>query len=207
MASSEAYWSGRIGGCVLTVEMLIEALRSGWPEKLAPAALRHGTAARAPGVGSDRGDRDAGRCGRGGKCSNVLLWSRLGGLVGFGPASGDDCGKPRLLRISKRGNGYLRMPLIHGARTALPGLAKKDTPLGRWLKALLARAHRDVVIIALANKLARIAWAVLARIPPVCERSSRGWLNRQRRTREGLVRIPTYICERGLTVDRASRKR
>ena len=72
-------------------------------------------------------------------------------------------GKPRLLRISKRGNGYLRMLLIHGARTALPGLAKKDTPLGRWLKALLARAHRNVVIIALANKLARIAWAVLAR--------------------------------------------
>jgi hypothetical protein len=55
------------------------------------------------------------------------------------------------------------MLLIHGARTALPGLAKKDTPLGRWLKDLLARAHRNVVIVALANKLARIAWAVLAR--------------------------------------------
>jgi len=72
-------------------------------------------------------------------------------------------GKPRLLRISKRGNGYLRMLLIHGARTALPGLAKKDTPLGRWVKALLARAHRNVVTVALANKLARIAWTVLAR--------------------------------------------
>ena len=72
-------------------------------------------------------------------------------------------GKPRLLHISKRGNGYLRMLLIHGARTALPGLAKKDTPLGRWVKALLARAHRNVVTVALANKLARIAWAVLAR--------------------------------------------
>lgn len=71
-------------------------------------------------------------------------------------------GKPRLLRISKRGNGYLRMLLIHGARTALPGLAKKDTPLGRWVKALLARAHRNVVTVALANKLARIAWTVLA---------------------------------------------
>jgi hypothetical protein len=44
-----------------------------------------------------------------------------------------------------------------------PGLAKKDTPLGRWVKALLARAHRNVVTVALANKLARIAWAVLAR--------------------------------------------
>jgi transposase len=65
--------------------------------------------------------------------------------------------------IAQRGNGYLRMLLIHGARTALPGLAKKDTPLGRWLKDLLARAHRNIVIVALANKLARIAWAVLAR--------------------------------------------
>ena len=55
------------------------------------------------------------------------------------------------------------MLLIHGARTALPGLAKKDTPLGRWVKALLARAHRNVVTVALANKLARIAWTVLAR--------------------------------------------
>jgi hypothetical protein len=54
------------------------------------------------------------------------------------------------------------MLLIHGARTALPGLAKKDTPLGRWVKALLARAHRNVVTVALANKLARIAWTVLA---------------------------------------------
>jgi transposase len=66
-------------------------------------------------------------------------------------------GKPRLLRISKRGNGDLRMLLIHGARTALPGLAKKDTPLGWWVKALLARAHRNVVTVA------RIAWTVLAR--------------------------------------------
>src|SRR5262245_32397273 len=61
---------------------------------------------------------------------------------------------------------------IHGARTALPGLAKKDTPLGRWVKALLARAHRNIVTVALANKHARIAWAVLARDRQYCHRSS-----------------------------------
>jgi len=88
---------------------------------------------------------------------DLAAWS---GLV---PRQATTGGKPRLLRISKRGNGYLRVLLIHGARTALPGLAKKDTPLGRWVKALLARAHRNVVTVALANKLARIAWAVLAR--------------------------------------------
>jgi transposase len=87
----------------------------------------------------------------------------LAAWLGLVPRQATTGGKPRLLRISKRGNGYLRMLLIHGARTALPGLAKKNTPLGRWLRALLSRAHRNVVIVALANKLARIAWAVLAR--------------------------------------------
>ena len=70
-------------------------------------------------------------------------------------------GKPRLLGISKRGNVYLRKLLIHGARAALPSLSGGATPLGRWLRGLLARAHRNVVVVALANKLARIAWAVL----------------------------------------------
>ena len=47
--------------------------------------------------------------------------------------------------------------------TALPHLAQKETPLGRWAKSLLARAHRNAVVTALANKLARVAWAVLRR--------------------------------------------
>jgi len=87
----------------------------------------------------------------------------LAAWLGLVPRQATTGGKLRLLRISKRGNGYLRMLLIHGARTALPGLAKKNTPLGHWLRGLLARTHRNVVIVALANKLARIAWAVLAR--------------------------------------------
>jgi transposase len=44
----------------------------------------------------------------------------------------------------------------------LPYLAERDTPLGRWVKTLLARAHKNEVVVALVNKLARIAWAVLA---------------------------------------------
>lgn len=43
----------------------------------------------------------------------------------------------------------------------LPSLAKSASPLGRWLAGLLARAHKNTVVLALANKLARIAWAVL----------------------------------------------
>jgi transposase len=91
-------------------------------------------------------------CGR-----DLAAWS---GLV---PRQATTGGKPRLLRISKRGKGYLRVLLIHGRARLSPGLAKKDTPLGRWVKALLARAHRNVVTAALTNKLARIAWTVLAR--------------------------------------------
>jgi len=45
----------------------------------------------------------------------------------------------------------------------LPYVAERDTPLGRWAKALLKRAHRNVAVVAVANKLARIAWAVLRR--------------------------------------------
>ena len=70
-------------------------------------------------------------------------------------------GKPRLLGITKRGNKYLRKLLVHGARAALPSLLASTTPLGKWLRSLLERAHKNTVIVALANKLARIVWAVL----------------------------------------------
>jgi transposase len=81
--------------------------------------------------------------------------------LGLVPKQMTTGGKPRLLSITKRGNIYLRMLLIHGARAALPSLSKQATPLGEWLRGLLSRAHRNVVIVALAAKLARIAWATL----------------------------------------------
>ena len=71
-------------------------------------------------------------------------------------------GKPRLLGISKRGNRYSQEPDPSRA-AVLPYLVERETPLGRWARGLLARAHKNVVVVALANKLARIAWAVLAR--------------------------------------------
>ncbi len=87
----------------------------------------------------------------------------LAAWVGLVPRQATTGGKPRLLGISKRGNVYLRRLLVHGARSVLRPLAKSDTPLGRWLRGLLARRPCTVAIVALANKLARIAWAVLAR--------------------------------------------
>jgi hypothetical protein len=58
---------------------------------------------------------------------------------------------------------YLRKLLIHGARAAIRSLSQNATPLGGWLRGLLARAHPNIAVVALANKLARIAWHVLRR--------------------------------------------
>ena len=65
--------------------------------------------------------------------------------------------------ISKRGNAYLRCLFIHGARAVCRHHHRRPHRLGRWLANLEARAHPNVVIVALANKLARTAWAVLQR--------------------------------------------
>jgi transposase len=70
-------------------------------------------------------------------------------------------GRARLGGITKRGNVYLRTLLIHAARTTLPVLGRGETRLGAGLRGLLARAHPNVVVVALAGKLARIAWALL----------------------------------------------
>jgi transposase len=85
----------------------------------------------------------------------------LAAWLGLVPRQSTTGGKPRLMGISKRGNKYLRKLLIHGARAALPHVADKDTALGRWAKNLLSRVHQNVAVVALANKLARICWAVL----------------------------------------------
>ena len=87
----------------------------------------------------------------------------LAASLGLVPRQMSTGGKQRLGRISKRGNPYVRTLLIHGARAALPHLMKSETPLGHWLRALRQRHGYNVVTVALANKMARIAWVVLAR--------------------------------------------
>jgi transposase len=81
--------------------------------------------------------------------------------LGLVPRQRTTGGKATLLGITKRGNVYLRTLLIHGARAALPALSRTASPLGAWLRDLSTRAHANTVVVALANKLARIAWAVL----------------------------------------------
>jgi transposase len=80
----------------------------------------------------------------------------LAAWLGLTPRKATTGGKPKLLGIKKRGNRYLRRMLVRGARAALPFVAEYETSLGRWLKGLLARVHKNVAVVALANKLARI---------------------------------------------------
>jgi transposase len=82
--------------------------------------------------------------------------------LGVVPRQYSTGGKARLLGISKRGNVYLRKILIHGARAAVLRIKRDRAPIGAWLDALDARAPKNVVVVAMANKLARIAWAVLS---------------------------------------------
>ena len=70
-----------------------------------------------------------------------------------------DWSKSKLLGIRKRGNVYLRKILIHGARAAVLRIRRDRAPIGAWLDKLDARAHKNVVVVAMANKLARVAWA------------------------------------------------
>jgi transposase len=72
-------------------------------------------------------------------------------------------GKAKLIGISKRGNAYLRKLFIHGARTVLHLIKDRTTPLARWVDQLKQRRHGNVAVVAMANKLARIAWAVLTK--------------------------------------------
>jgi len=63
-----------------------------------------------------------------------------------------------LLGISKRGDTYLRTLLIHGARSVIERSKEPDP----WVEQMLKRRPKNVVIVALANKMARTIWAVLA---------------------------------------------
>ena len=82
--------------------------------------------------------------------------------LGLIPRQWSTGGKTKLLGISKRGNPYLRKMFIHGARAAVLRVKREGSSLGRWMSGLETRTARNVVIVATANKLARITWAVLA---------------------------------------------
>jgi transposase len=82
--------------------------------------------------------------------------------VGVVPRQYSTGGKQKLYGISKRGNVYLRRMLIHGARSVLFRVKYDTGGFGQWVHRLAQRAPSNKVVVAIANKLARIAWAVLS---------------------------------------------
>ncbi len=82
--------------------------------------------------------------------------------LGLVPRQRSTGGRPTLLGISKRGDRYLRTLLIHGARSSLRYAWRRTDERSRWVLALEQRRGRNVAAVALANKNARTAWAVLA---------------------------------------------
>jgi len=82
--------------------------------------------------------------------------------IGLVPREFSTGGKQKLLGISKRGNSYLRKLFVQGARAVLQFRDKQCPGLKHWLAELASRSHYNIVGVALATKLARMAWAALA---------------------------------------------
>jgi len=86
---------------------------------------------------------------------------QLAAWLGLVPKQNSSGGKQTLLGISKRGDTYLRTLMIHGARAVIR-FAEKNAEPESWMRKLMARRNKNVAAVALANKNARIVWALLA---------------------------------------------
>jgi transposase len=86
---------------------------------------------------------------------------QMAAALGLTPRQSSSGDKYRLLGISKRGDAYLRTLLIHGARAVVSQAKHRDDPLSRWATDIAKRKHTNVAAVALANKTARMAWAML----------------------------------------------
>jgi len=88
---------------------------------------------------------------------------QFGAWVGLVPRQNSSGGKTSLGRITKRGDDYLRTLLIQGAKSAVMSAHKRDDPVSRWLVQLRERIGWQKACVAMANKNARILWAVMTR--------------------------------------------
>lgn len=87
----------------------------------------------------------------------------MAAAIGLTPRQHSSGGKERLLGISKRGDAYLRCLLVHGARSAMRTAKDKEDRLSRWITNLQERRHANVAAVAMANKLARMAWVIMSK--------------------------------------------
>ncbi len=86
---------------------------------------------------------------------------QMAAAIGITPKQHSSGDKHRLLGISKRGDVYLRTLMIHGARAVVARAKHKDDQLSRWVTNIANKKHPNVAAVALANKTARMAWAML----------------------------------------------
>jgi transposase len=88
---------------------------------------------------------------------------QFGAWLGVVPSQNSSGGKSNLGRITRRGDDYLRTLMIQGAKSAVMSAGKRDDPISRWLVQLTARVGWQKACVAMANKNARILWAVMTR--------------------------------------------
>ena len=138
-------------GQVLELEVQIKA----WHREN-PASQRLG---QIPGIGPITASALVASVGN---ARNFANGRQLAAWLGLVPKQHSTGGKSVLLGISKRGDSYLRTLLIHGARSAMLAAQRKSDQGGAWLDGLLKRRHPNIAAVALANKNARIAWALLS---------------------------------------------
>lgn len=86
----------------------------------------------------------------------------LAAWLGLVPRQHSTGGRPKLLGISKRGDSYLRTLLIHGGRTVVRVADKYEDKRNQWVSNLDKRRGKNISAVAVANKNARIAWALLS---------------------------------------------
>jgi len=113
-----------------------------------------------PGIGPLNATALVAAIGNGSEFKNgreVAAW------LGLVPRQYSTGGQSRLLGVTKRGNPYLRRMLIHGARSVVMHTDRGSHRIGAWIEGLESRSHRNVAVVAMANKLARISWAVLTK--------------------------------------------
>jgi transposase len=94
--------------------------------------------------------------------SNFKNARQFAAWIGLVPNQDSSGGKTHLLGISKRGNVYLRTLLIHGGRALVQLARTRADRAGTWLGKLVTRRHHNVAAVAMANKNARLAWALLS---------------------------------------------
>jgi len=89
--------------------------------------------------------------------------AQFGAWCGIVPRQHSSGGKTQLGRITRRGDTYLRSLLVQGAKSAVLSAHKRDDPISRWALALRERSGWQIAAVALANKNARILWAVMTK--------------------------------------------